>query len=82
MSKGFQLSGLQAVFRTSYVRYNDLICPYNLSLGYMVPDVSYQSISRSWRTDRDYGLYRLSNLEIGIMVGVTGQQGCLLLHDT
>jgi hypothetical protein len=41
--------------------------------------VSYQSLSRSWHTDLDYGSYRLSNAEIGLTAGVTGQQGMLPL---
>ena len=41
MSQGFQLSRLQAAFRKFYGRYNDLICPYNLSFGRMLSDVSY-----------------------------------------
>ena len=40
ISQGFQLSRSQATFRKFYDRYNDLICPYNLSLGHML---SYQS---------------------------------------
>jgi hypothetical protein len=63
MSQGFQLSRLQAAFRKFYGRYNDLICPYTLSLGHMLSDVSYQSWSRSWHTNLNYGLYRLSNME-------------------
>jgi hypothetical protein len=39
MSRGFQLSRLQAAFRKFYGRYNDLICPYNLSLGHMLSDM-------------------------------------------
>ena len=39
MSQGFQLSRLQAAFRKFIGRYNDLICPYNLSLGHMLSDV-------------------------------------------
>ena len=39
MSQGFQLSRLQAAFRKFYGRYNDLICPYNLSLGRMLSDM-------------------------------------------
>jgi hypothetical protein len=39
--------------------------------------VSYQLLSRSWHTDLDYGSYRLSNVEIGLTAGVTGQQGML-----
>ena len=39
MSQGFQLSPLQAAFRKFYDRYNDLICPYNLSLGHMLSDM-------------------------------------------
>jgi hypothetical protein len=79
MSQGFQLSRLEAVFRKFYGSYNDLICPYNLSLGHMLSDVSYQSLSRSWHSDLDYSYssYRLSNLEIGLTAGVTGQQGML-----
>jgi hypothetical protein len=38
-SQGFQLSRLQAAFRKFYGRYNDLICPYNLSLGHMLSDM-------------------------------------------
>jgi hypothetical protein len=38
---------------------------------------SYQSLSRSLHTDLDYGSYRLSNLEIGFMAGLIGQQGVL-----
>jgi hypothetical protein len=66
MSQGFQLSRLQAAFRKFYGRYNDLICPYNLSLGHMLSDM--------FHTNRlavlDYGSYRLPNLEIGL-TGVT-----------
>jgi hypothetical protein len=47
MPQGFQMSRLQAAFRKFYGRYHDLICPYNLSLGHMLSDVSYQSLSRS-----------------------------------
>jgi hypothetical protein len=39
--------------------------------------VSYQSLSHSCDRDLDYGSYRLPNLDIGLMVGVTGQQGML-----
>jgi hypothetical protein len=39
--------------------------------------VSYQSLSRSWHTHRDYSSYRLSNLDIGLTVGVAGQPGIL-----
>jgi hypothetical protein len=39
MSQGFQLSRLQAAFRKFYGRYNDRICPYNLSLGHMLSDM-------------------------------------------
>jgi hypothetical protein len=31
----------------------------------------------SWHTDLNYGSYRLSNVEIGLTAGVTGQQGML-----
>ena len=65
MSQGFQLSHLQGAFRKFYGRYNDLICPCNLSLG------------RSLHTNIDYGSYRLSNLDIGLTVGLTVQQGML-----
>jgi hypothetical protein len=40
----------------------------------------YQSLSRSWHTDLDYRSYRLSNVEIGLMAGVTGQQGTPSWH--
>jgi hypothetical protein len=39
--------------------------------------VSYQLLSRSWHTDLDYGSYRLSNVEIRLTAGVTGQQRML-----
>jgi hypothetical protein len=39
--------------------------------------VSYQSLSRSWHTDLNYGWYRLSNVEISFTAGVTGRQGML-----
>jgi hypothetical protein len=39
--------------------------------------VSYQSLSRSWHTDRDYSSYRSSNLEIGLTAGVIDRQGML-----
>jgi hypothetical protein len=39
--------------------------------------ISYQSISRSWHSDLDYGSYRLSNLEIGLTADVIDQQGML-----
>jgi hypothetical protein len=39
MSQGFQLARLHAAFRKFYGRYNDLVCPYNLSLGHMLSDV-------------------------------------------
>jgi hypothetical protein len=42
--------------------------------------VSYQSLSRSWRSDLHYGSYRSSNMEIGLTTAVsrvTGQQGML-----
>jgi hypothetical protein len=36
MSQRFQMSCLQAAFRKFYSRYEDLIYPYNLSLGHML----------------------------------------------
>jgi hypothetical protein len=39
--------------------------------------VSYQSLSRSWYTDLDYDSYRLPDLELGLTMGVTDQQGVL-----
>jgi hypothetical protein len=36
--------------------------------------VSYQSLSRFWYTDFDYGLPKL---ELGLTAGVTGRQGML-----
>jgi hypothetical protein len=49
MAQGFQLSRLQAAFRKFYGRYNDLICPYNLSLGHMLCDV-FQPIVKTFLT--------------------------------
>jgi hypothetical protein len=75
MSQGFQLSRLQAPFRKFCGRKynNDLYLPIE-PLVQMLSDVSYQSLSRSWHIDLDYGSYRLSNLEIGLTACVTGQQ--------
>jgi hypothetical protein len=42
--RGFQLSRLQAAFRKFYGHYNDLIYPYNLSLGHMCPDICFKPI--------------------------------------
>jgi hypothetical protein len=39
MSQEFLQSRLQAAFRKIYGRYNDLISPYNLSLGHMLFDM-------------------------------------------
>jgi hypothetical protein len=39
MSQGFQMSSLRAAFRISNGRYNNLICPYNLSLDHMLSDM-------------------------------------------
>jgi hypothetical protein len=47
MSQGFQLSRLQAAFRKFYGRYNDLICPYNLSLGNMLSDMFHTNRNRA-----------------------------------
>jgi hypothetical protein len=41
--KGFQMSRLQAAFREFYGRYNDLIYPYNLSLGHMLSDMFHSN---------------------------------------
>jgi hypothetical protein len=43
MSQGFQMSHLQAAFRKVYGRYNDLIHPYNLSLGHMLFDMFHNN---------------------------------------
>ena len=43
MSQGFQMSRLQAAFRKFYGRYNDLIYPYNLSLGHMLSDMFHNN---------------------------------------
>jgi hypothetical protein len=39
--------------------------------------VSYQSLSRIWYTDLDYGSNRLPELELLLTAGVTGRQGML-----
>jgi hypothetical protein len=39
MSQEFQQSRLQAALRKFYGRYNDIICPYNLSLGHKLSDM-------------------------------------------
>jgi hypothetical protein len=39
--------------------------------------VSYQSLSRSWRTNLDCGLFCLHDLEIRLTACVTGRQGML-----
>jgi hypothetical protein len=92
MSQGFQQFRLQAAFRKFHGRYNDLICPYNLLLGHMLSDMFHLKLIRyqfwipivnfSWKTDLDYGLSCLPNLEMGLTADVTDQQGCLLLHGT
>jgi hypothetical protein len=43
---------------------------------------SYQPLSRSWRTDLDYGSYCLPNLEIGLLAVWPVNNGCLLLLGT
>jgi hypothetical protein len=43
MSQGFQMPRLQAAFRKFYGRYNDVIYPYNLSLGHMLSDVFHNN---------------------------------------
>jgi hypothetical protein len=43
MSQEFQMSRLQAAFRKFYDRYNDLIYPYNLSLGHMLSDMFHNN---------------------------------------
>jgi hypothetical protein len=52
--------------------------PTQHSLGHMLSDVSHLSLSRSLHTDLDNHSYRLSNLEIRLTAGVTGQQGMLI----
>jgi hypothetical protein len=37
--------------------------------------VSFQSFSRSWYSDLDYGWYRLHEMELGLTAGVTGRLG-------
>jgi hypothetical protein len=39
--------------------------------------ISYQSLSRSWHNDLDYGLYRLPDLEIRVTADVIGRQGMI-----
>jgi hypothetical protein len=43
MSQGFQMSRLQAAFHKFYGRYNNLIYPYNLSLGHMLSDMFHNN---------------------------------------
>jgi hypothetical protein len=45
MSQGFQMSRLQAAFCKFYGRYNDLIHPYNLSLGHMLSDIFQNNLN-------------------------------------
>ena len=58
MSQGFQLSRLQAAFRKFYGRYNDLICPFNLSLGRMLSDM-FLMISLADRRSHDHLYYTI-----------------------
>jgi hypothetical protein len=76
MSKEILKSRLHAAFRSFYGCCNDLLCQYNLPLILGLSDcVSYQSVSRSWHTDLDHDLYRITDLEIGLTAVVTGRQG-------
>jgi hypothetical protein len=71
------MARLQAAFRKFYGHYNDLIYPYNLSLGRMLSDMFYNNRYAILDTDLDYDSYRLPNLEKGLTVGVIEQQGML-----
>jgi hypothetical protein len=77
MSQGFQMFRLQAAFRKFYGRYNDLIYPYNLSLGHMLFDMFHNNRLAVLDTDLDYGSYHLPNLEKGLTAGVIDRQGML-----
>jgi hypothetical protein len=48
------MSRLQAAFRKFYGRYNDLIYPYDLSLGHMMSDMFHNNHSAVIDTDLDY----------------------------
>jgi hypothetical protein len=51
MSLGFQMSRLQAAFRKFHGRYNDLIYPYNLSLGQILSDMFHNNCQAVLDTD-------------------------------
>jgi hypothetical protein len=67
--------------RREYDWYNNLVCLIIHVHPFFGPHavwyVSYQSLSRSWHSDLEYGSYRLSNFEIGLTAGVTARQGML-----
>jgi hypothetical protein len=66
------------IAKSDQIKVMERSCPIQPFFGpHAVWYVSYQSLSRSWHTDLDYGWYRLSNVEIGLTAGVTGQQGML-----
>jgi hypothetical protein len=46
----------------------------NLSLGHMLSDMFH---TNRLHTELDYGAFHLSNMEIGLTAGVTGQQRVL-----
>jgi hypothetical protein len=74
ISQGFLQSRSQAAFCKFYGSYNDLVWPsFRPHAAWYV---SYQSLSR-WHTDLEYGSYRLPDMEIGFMAGMTGPQGML-----
>jgi hypothetical protein len=70
---------------TTYIMYMErikmkhkiLTWSYLLIQSFFGPHVVWyvwnQSLNRSWHTDLDYGSYRLSNLQIELTAGVTGQ---------
>jgi hypothetical protein len=59
---GVSTVSLTGNFLQIFQSYNDLVWQYNLLLGLMLSDVSYQSLSLYWYTGFNYGSSRLPKL--------------------
>jgi hypothetical protein len=78
MSQEFLQFCLQGSFCKFYVRYNDLVCQYNLTFRpYTVWCISYQSLRRPGHTNHDHGSYYLPDLEKRLEAVATGRQSML-----
>jgi hypothetical protein len=66
----FQTSWCQAAFRKLYVRYNDLVCQYNLSLGQMLSSV-FRTIVKPFLIHWSWLLFKLFT-----WTGIKANGGC------